>query len=59
MVADNQFRRDLYYRLNIAPIDIPPLRERRMDIPLLARYFVQKYSQVRHRNVESIPSETM
>src|SRR5437867_79259 len=44
-VAENQFRSDLYYRLNVFPIIIPPLRERREDIPLLARYFAQKHAR--------------
>jgi formate hydrogenlyase transcriptional activator len=58
-VADNQFRIDLYYRLNVFPIVIPPLRERREDIPLLVRYFAQKYARRMKRPIDSIPSRSM
>jgi formate hydrogenlyase transcriptional activator len=50
MVAERQFRSDLYYRLNVFPIRIPPLRERPEDIPLLVRYFAQKYAQRKSRS---------
>jgi formate hydrogenlyase transcriptional activator len=58
-VADNQFRRDLYYRLNVFPIVIPPLRERREDIPLLVRYFAQKYARRMKKPIDAIPLKTM
>jgi len=59
MVAERQFRSDLYYRLNVFPIRVPPLRERTEDIPLLVRFFAQMYSRRLGRNVETIPTATM
>ncbi|HSW39049.1 MAG TPA: sigma 54-interacting transcriptional regulator [Acidobacteriota bacterium] len=59
MVAAGEFRSDLYYRLHVIPIAIPPLRERREDIPLLTRYFTQKYAQRAGRRFDTIPSDTM
>ncbi len=59
MIADHQFRSDLYYRLNVFPIQIPPLRQRPEDIPLLVRYFTQKYARRMEKQIESIPSGTM
>ena len=59
MVADRQFRSDLYYRFNVFPITMPPLRERSEDIPLLVRYFAQKYAQRMKKRIETIPTDTM
>jgi formate hydrogenlyase transcriptional activator len=59
MVAEKQFRSDLYYRLNVFPITAPPLRERAEDIPSLVRYFAQKYGQRMNKEILTIPTEVM
>lgn len=56
MVADREFRSDLYYRLNVFPIHLPPLRERPEDIPLLAKAFTFKIARRLGRNIDSIPA---
>ena len=59
MVDENEFRADLYYRLHVFPLSVPPLRERREDIPLLTRYFVQKHAQRMGRNIDTIPTSAL
>jgi len=59
MVETNQFRSDLYYRLNVFPVTAPPLRERREDIPILVRYFTQHYAVRMKKNIQTVPAKTL
>lgn len=59
MVSERQFRSDLYYRLRVFPVTVPPLRDRAEDVPILVHYFAQKHAERMHRHIEIIPPETM
>ncbi len=59
MVAEQKFRSDLFFRLNVFPIHVPPLRERQRDIPLLVRHFAQQFAKRMNKAIDTIPSATI
>lgn len=59
MVGDGRFRDDLYFRLNVIPIQLPPLRQRKGDVPLLANYFLEQFNHRLHKNIQGIEADAM
>src|SRR5207247_1939486 len=59
MVAEQKFRSDLFFRINVFPVHIPPLRERQEDIPLLVRHFTQQFCRRMNKVIDTVPSATM
>jgi transcriptional regulator with GAF, ATPase, and Fis domain len=58
-IAENKFRSDLFYRLNVFPIEVPPLRERREDIPMLVEYFVDRYARKTGKRIRSVNKQSL